>query len=108
MADRPGSKYMRTTRGAYPGLYPASEQFPIGGCKVLKESPGDQVTLIGAGVTLHNCLAAAELLSKDAGIKPTLVPSADLSPLAARRSRRGPARRQTTLLFEHRYRSCFR
>jgi transketolase len=67
MADRPGIKYMRTTRGSYPVLYPASEQFPIGGCKVLKESPGDQVTLIGAGVTLHTCLAAGQLLS-DEGI----------------------------------------
>jgi transketolase len=65
MADRPGIKYMRTTRGAYPVLYPASEQFGIGGCKVLKESAGDQVTLIGAGITLHNCLAAAKLLSDD-------------------------------------------
>jgi transketolase len=65
MADRPGIKYMRTTRGAYPVLYSASEQFPIGGCKVLKESAGDQVTLIGAGVTLHNCLAAAQLLSNE-------------------------------------------
>jgi transketolase len=67
MADRPGIKYMRTTRGAYPVLYPASEQFGIGGCKVLRESASDQVTLIGAGVTLHNCLAAAKLLS-DEGI----------------------------------------
>jgi len=67
MADRPGIKYMRTTRGAYPVLYPASEQFGIGGCKVLRESAGDQVTLIGAGVTLHNCLAAAKLLG-DEGI----------------------------------------
>jgi len=65
MADRPGIKYMRTTRGAYPVLYSASEQFPIGGCKVLKESASDQVTLIGAGVTLHNCLTAAKLLSDD-------------------------------------------
>jgi len=65
MADRPGIKYMRTTRGAYPVLYPQSEQFPVGGSKVLKESANDQVTLIGAGVTLHNCLAAAKLLSDD-------------------------------------------
>jgi transketolase len=72
MADRPGIKYMRTTRGAYPVLYPASEQFPIGGCKVLRESPGDQVTLIGAGVTLHNCLAAAQLLS-DEGIQARVI-----------------------------------
>ena len=72
MADRPGIKYMRTTRGAYPVLYPASEQFPIGGCKVLRESAGDQVTLIGAGVTLHNCLAAAKLLS-DEGIQARVI-----------------------------------
>ncbi|HUB41925.1 MAG TPA: transketolase [Streptosporangiaceae bacterium] len=65
MADRPGIKYMRTTRGAYPVLYPPSEEFPIGGSKVLTESANDQVTLIGAGVTLHNCLAAAKLLSDD-------------------------------------------
>jgi transketolase len=72
MTDRPGIKYMRTTRGAYPVLYPASEQFPIGGCKVLRESPGDQVTLIGAGVTLHNCLAAAQSLS-DEGIQARVI-----------------------------------
>jgi transketolase len=65
MADRPGIKYMRTTRGAYPVLYPPSEEFPIGGCKVLKESANDQVTLIGAGVTLHSCLSAAQLLGDD-------------------------------------------
>jgi len=65
MADREGIVYMRTTRGAYPGLYPADEEFPIGGSKVLRSSDSDQVVLIGAGVTLHNCLAAADQLSDD-------------------------------------------
>jgi transketolase len=62
MADRPGISYMRTTRGAYPVLYDAAETFPIGGSKVLRQADDDQVTLIGAGVTLHACLAAADQL----------------------------------------------
>ncbi|HTX81986.1 MAG TPA: transketolase [Streptosporangiaceae bacterium] len=65
MADQPGISYMRTTRGAYPVLYADGEAFPIGGCKVHSSTPADQVTLIGAGVTLHECLAAAEALQRD-------------------------------------------
>jgi transketolase len=65
MADTPGISYLRTTRGSYPGLYPAGEAFPIGGAKVLRSSDHDQVTLIGAGVTLHECLRAADALAAD-------------------------------------------
>jgi transketolase len=32
---------------------------------VHRAGPGDQVALIGAGVTLHECLAAADLLAED-------------------------------------------
>src|SRR5260370_9492658 len=65
MADRDGVVYMRTTRGAYPVLYAAGEAFPVGGAKVLRASDEDRVTLIGAGVTLHACLAAADQLKAD-------------------------------------------
>ncbi len=65
MADRAGIVYMRTTRGAYPVLYDAGESFPVGGAKVLRASDSDQVTLIGAGVTLHACLAAADQLEPE-------------------------------------------
>jgi transketolase len=63
MADTSGIVYMRTTRGAYPTIYGPNESFKVGGSKVLRESPKDRVTLIGAGVTLHNCLAAADALA---------------------------------------------
>ena len=43
-----------------PGALPAGEKFPVGGSKVLRSSDGDQVTLVGAGVTLHECLRAAD------------------------------------------------
>ena len=65
MAGQPGISYIRTTRGSYPVLYDAAETFPISGSKVLRSSPHDAVALIGAGVTLHACLAAAENLAAD-------------------------------------------
>lgn len=63
MAHTNGVVYLRTTRGAYPVLYPAGENFPVGGCKVHGASPDDQVALVGAGVTLHECLRAADELA---------------------------------------------
>ncbi|MFD7879839.1 transketolase [Streptomyces sp. NPDC059766] len=65
MAGLDGISYLRTTRGAYPVLYDADETFPVGGSKTLRHSADDQVTLIGAGVTLHECLAAADRLAAD-------------------------------------------
>ncbi|HAF20840.1 MAG TPA: transketolase, partial [Chloroflexi bacterium] len=64
MADASGIVYMRTTRGAYPTIYGPNEAFKIGGSKVVRQSPKDRVTLIGAGVTLHNCLTAADTLAQ--------------------------------------------
>jgi transketolase len=64
MADLRGVSYLRTTRGAYPVIYKNDEEFPIGGAKVLRQSAGDAVTLIGGGVTLHACLAAADRLAR--------------------------------------------
>ena len=63
MVHTDGVVYLRTTRGAYPVLYPAGESFPVGGCKVHRASPDDQVALVGAGVTLHECLRAANELA---------------------------------------------
>jgi len=63
MAQTPGISYLRTTRGSYPGLYPAGEKFPIGGSKLPRSGDSDQVTLVGAGVTLHEALRAADILA---------------------------------------------
>src|SRR5256712_518407 len=64
MAHESGIVYMRTTRGAYPTIYGPNETFKIGGSKVIRESAKDRVTLIGAGVTVHNCIAAADTLAQ--------------------------------------------
>ena len=80
MADRDGVVYMRTTRGAYPVLYAAGEAFPVGGAKVLRATDADQVTLIGAGVTLHACLEAADQLKAD-GISARVIDVYSVKPI---------------------------
>ncbi|MDM4719282.1 transketolase [Micromonospora sp. WMMA1363] len=63
MVDHRGVTYLRTTRGAHPVLYDNDDSFPIGGSKLLRTGGDDQVALVGAGVTAHNCLAAADRLA---------------------------------------------
>jgi transketolase len=82
MADRPGISYLRTTRGSYPGLYDSGEQFPVGGSKVLRSSASDAVTLVGAGVTLHECLRAADLLAQE-GISARVIDCYSVKPIDA-------------------------
>jgi len=67
MADRQGIVYMRTTRAATPVVYGPDESFPIGGSKVLKSSASDAVTIVAAGITVPEAMAAADELGS-AGI----------------------------------------
>ena len=62
MADRPGISYLRTTREATAALYGPDDAFPIGGSKTLRE--GADVTLVAAGITVHEALRAAERLAE--------------------------------------------
>lgn len=61
-ADHPGVAYVRTTRMATPTVYPEGESFHIGGLKVLRHSAHDRLTLVAAGITLHEALAAYDAL----------------------------------------------
>ncbi|MGE5238559.1 MAG: transketolase [Chloroflexota bacterium] len=60
-----GIVYIRTTRSETPILYGVSEEFPIGGSKVVKESDADAVTIVAAGITLFEALATYEELRKE-------------------------------------------
>ena len=82
MAAIPGISYLRTTRGSYPGLYADGEAFPVGSSKLLRSSDHDQVTLVGAGVTLHACLRAADLLAHD-GISARVLDCYSVKPIDA-------------------------
>ncbi len=57
-----GLGYLRTTRMALPVLYKDTEKFVIGGSKTLCKSAKDVVTVVGAGITLHEALKAYEIL----------------------------------------------
>ena len=80
MADLPGISYLRTTRGAYPVIYENNESFPVGGSKVLRRSDRDVAALIGCGVTLHSCLAAAEQLA-ESGVHVRVIDCYSLKPI---------------------------
>jgi len=66
-AKHHGIVYIRTTRKDTPILYNPNEEFPIGGSKVLRRSNRDMLTVVTAGITLFEALAAYEELKK-AGI----------------------------------------
>jgi transketolase len=61
-------------------LYGGGEIFPIGGSKVLRSGDSDAVTLIGAGVTLHACLEAADRLA-ESGIQARVIDLYSVKPV---------------------------
>jgi transketolase len=62
MSDISGIVFLRTTREKTPVLYQDGTKFPVGGSKTLRSSDDDQATIIGAGITLHEALKAADEL----------------------------------------------
>jgi transketolase len=80
MADHDGISYLRSSRSGMPTLYGPDEEFTIGGSRVVRESEDDQVTLIGAGVTLHEALKAADRLAGD-GINARVIDLYSVKPL---------------------------
>uniref|UniRef100_A0A8C1CXP4 Transketolase n=1 Tax=Cyprinus carpio carpio TaxID=630221 RepID=A0A8C1CXP4_CYPCA len=64
-ANTKGVCYIRTIRPETAIIYNSNEDFHVGQAKVVCQSKEDQVTVIGAGMTLHEALAAAEQLKKE-------------------------------------------
>src|SRR5277367_5334657 len=62
MARRAGINYLRTSRPKTTILYSKDEKFPFPGFKVPRQSAQDRVTVIGAGITVHEALKAADEL----------------------------------------------
>jgi transketolase len=62
MADHDGIVYLRTTREKTPVIYGPDETFKVGGSKVVRQSDKDQVTVVAAGITLHEALKAYDQL----------------------------------------------
>jgi transketolase len=82
MADHDGISYLRSTRGGYPTLYGPDEEFPIGGARVVRESDDDQVGIVGAGVTVHEAVKAADELAAE-GINARVIDAYSVKPIGA-------------------------
>ncbi|MEU6391579.1 transketolase [Streptomyces sp. NPDC046939] len=80
MADLSGIRYLRTSRGKTPVIYPPDEEFPVGGSKVLRSSDEDRVTVVAAGVTVHEALRAADELA-GAGIAARVIDLYSVKPV---------------------------
>ncbi len=81
MADREGISYIRTTREKTPLVYRAGESFPIGGSKVVRGGGrDDRVTVVAAGITVHEAMKAADSLAKE-GIAVRLIDAYSVKPI---------------------------
>jgi transketolase len=80
MALNRGIFFLRTSRPKTLVIYNNDEQFPIAGAKVLRQAASDKLTVVGAGVTLHEALKAADALAKE-GITITVIDAYSIKPL---------------------------
>ena len=80
MAELEGISYLRTTRAATPVVYGPDEEFPVGGSRALRSSEEDEVTIVGAGITVGEALAAAETLAAE-GVSARVIDCYSVKPI---------------------------
>ena len=86
----PGIAYIRTTREMTPVIYTRDQTFEIGGSHTLRTSVDDQATIVGAGITVHEAMDAAEELEAD-GIRVRVIDAYSVEPIDAGSMRRAMA-----------------
>jgi Transketolase len=91
LADISGISYLRTTRNATPVIYRPGESFPVGGSRVLRGTDHDAITIVAAGITVHEALAAADALAGD-GIAARVIDAYSVKPIDAATIREAAAR----------------
>lgn len=96
-ADLTGATYLRTSRPATPVIYANTEEFPVGGSKVLRAGERDQLTVVAAGVTLHEALAAYDML-KAAGINIRVLDAYSVKPIDRQALLRAAAQTRNTII----------
>jgi transketolase len=80
MASHPGIVYMRTTREKTPIIYSPDDTFAVGGSKVVRRSDKDEVTIVAAGITLHEALKAYDQLQGE-GIAVRVIDAYSVKPI---------------------------
>ena len=92
-----GIVYLRTSRPKTSILYDADESFPIGGCKVIRESSEDTVTIVAAGIALHEALKAHEILAKE-GIAVRIIDLYSVKPIDKEALQKAASETNNTLI----------
>jgi transketolase len=103
MLDVRGISYLRTTRGKTPVIYDADESFPVGGSKVHGISGANRATIVAAGITLHESLAAQKELRKR-GIDVRVIDLYSVKPIDAETLQRAAAETGRLVVVEDHWR----
>jgi transketolase len=82
MAERRGISFLRTLRPSTPVIYASDEEFSVGGSKVVRSSDRDRVTVVAAGITVHNAIEACDKLQEE-GIAVRLMDAYSVKPIDA-------------------------
>ncbi len=80
MANHMGITYLRTLRSKTSVLYETTEDFPIGGSKILRKSASDILSVVAAGITVFEALKAYEELKKQ-GINIRVIDCYSIKPI---------------------------
>ena len=100
MADLPGISYLRTLRAATPVRTPADEPVRVGGSRVLRT--GDDITLVGCGITVGEAETAADRLA-DEGIRATVLDCYSIKPLDGPAAHSTQSKVRVTAFFQQAY-----
>jgi transketolase len=80
MAELEGISYLRTTRANTPVIYAPEDDFAVGGSRVVRSTEDDDVTIVAAGITVHEALEAAGSLADD-GISARVIDCYSVKPI---------------------------
>jgi len=100
--ERQGNVYVRTTRMDTEVIYDTDDSFEIGGSKILAESAKDAVTVIGAGITLHEARQAYDQL-QEMSIPIRVIDLYSVKPLDGETLRKAAEETQALIVVEDHY-----
>jgi transketolase len=97
-----GIVYVRTSRPETPILYDANESFVLGGSKTHTSKEKEVITVVAAGVTLHEALKAQEELEKEQiGIR--VIDAYSVKPIDEQTLKQAAAETQAIVVVEDHY-----
>jgi transketolase len=96
-ARHKGMVFIRTARPKTPVLYAVGSEFKVGGSRVLAQAPTDRVTVVAAGVTVHEARKALESLRGES-VTFTLIDAYSIKPIDVETIRAAAAKTNNTII----------